>query len=112
MQHGLRADSRNSCVGFRRANPWVLGQTKFVNRKDLWRTNDDRRGCASRFDIFYAPYLTNADLGTDDDLGPDGNPKGPAFVAGDGTPHALIIVPLGAHAGSSHPVADKPSGGP
>jgi hypothetical protein len=62
--------------------------------------------------MFYAPYLTNADLGTDDDLGPDGNPKGPAFVAGDGTPHALIIVPLGAHAGSSHPAADKPSGGP
>ena len=62
--------------------------------------------------MFYAPYLTNADLGVDDDLGPDGNPKGPAFVAGEGTPHALIIVPLGARAGHSHPAADKPSGGP
>jgi len=42
--------------------------------------------------MFYAPYLTNADLGS------DGNPGGPTFVAGEGTPHALIIVPVGAHA--------------
>jgi hypothetical protein len=50
--------------------------------------------------MIYGPYLTNADLGVDrSDLGPDGNPSGPAFVAGEGTPHALIIVPLGAHAG-------------
>ena len=47
--------------------------------------------------MFYAPYLTNADLGSDGALGPDGNPGGPAFVAGEGTPHALIIVPVGAH---------------
>ena len=48
--------------------------------------------------MFYAPYLTNADLGLDHVLGPDGNPVGgPAFVAGEGTPHALIIVPVGAH---------------
>lgn len=51
--------------------------------------------------MFYAPYLSNADLGVDGDLGEDGNPKGPAFVAGEGTPHALIIVPLGAHSGHS-----------
>jgi hypothetical protein len=51
--------------------------------------------------MIYAPYLTNADLGVDrGDLGPDGNPSGPAFVAGEGTPHALIIVPIGAHTGS------------
>ena len=50
--------------------------------------------------MFYAPYLTNADLGVDrNKLGPDGNPSGPAFVAGEGTPHALIIVPLGAPTG-------------
>ena len=47
--------------------------------------------------MFYAPYLTNADLGVE--LGPDGNPSGPAFVAAEGTPHALIIVPLGAPTG-------------
>jgi hypothetical protein len=47
--------------------------------------------------MFYAPYLTNADLGVD--RGPDGNPIGPAFVAAEGTPHALIIVPLGAPTG-------------
>lgn len=41
--------------------------------------------------MFYGPYLTNADLGS------DGNTAGPAFVAGEGTPHALIIVPIGAH---------------
>lgn len=47
--------------------------------------------------MFYAPYLTNADLGSDGPLGPDGNPDGPAFVAGEGTPQALIIVPVAAH---------------
>jgi len=55
--------------------------------------------------MFYGPYLTNADLGS------DGNLAGPAFVAGEGTPHALIIVPLGAHDGTSHAQADKPSAG-
>jgi hypothetical protein len=30
--------------------------------------------------MFYAPYLTNADLGLDGSLGPDGNPAGPVFV--------------------------------
>ena len=47
--------------------------------------------------MFYAPYLTNADLGADGPLGPDGNPNAPAFVAGEGNPHALIIVPVAAH---------------
>jgi hypothetical protein len=50
--------------------------------------------------MFYAPYLTNADLGLDGALGPDGNPGGPAFVAGEGSPHALIIVPIGQHQGA------------
>ena len=54
--------------------------------------------------MFYAPYLTNADLGS------DGNIAGPAFIAGEGSPHALIIVPLGPHTGKDHPVAVKPSG--
>ena len=54
--------------------------------------------------MFYGPYLTNADLGS------DGNPAGPAFVAAEGTPHALIIVPIGAHQGPNHVSAEKPSG--
>ena len=53
--------------------------------------------------MFYGPYMTNADLGSDGDLG------GPAFVAGEGSPHALIIVPLGAHV--EHTPVNKPSGG-
>jgi hypothetical protein len=52
--------------------------------------------------MFYAPYLTNADLGLNGSLGPDGNPDGPAFVAGEGSPHALIIVPVGEHSGAHH----------
>ena len=52
--------------------------------------------------MFYAPYLTNAELGSDGPLGPDGNPAAPAFVAGEGTPQALIIVPVGAHSGTNH----------
>jgi len=47
--------------------------------------------------MFYAPYLTNADLGSQ-------NLAWPAFVAGSGTPNALIIVPVPeeASAGSGH----------
>ena len=52
--------------------------------------------------MFYAPYLTNAELGLGGPLGPDGNPDGPAFVAGEGTPHALIIVPVAAHSSANH----------
>ena len=56
--------------------------------------------------MFYGPYLTNADLGS------DGNLAGPAFVAGEGSPHALIIVPIGTHAAASHAPGDKSSGSP
>lgn len=56
--------------------------------------------------MFYGPYLTNADLGS------DGNLAGPAFVAGEGSPHALIIVPIGTHAAPSHASGDKSSSGP
>jgi hypothetical protein len=48
--------------------------------------------------MFYGTHLTNADLGVNAaDLDSDGNPKGPTFVAGDGSPYALVIVPVGAH---------------
>ena len=54
--------------------------------------------------MFYGPYMTNADLGS------DGNPRGPAFVAGEGTPHALIIVPVTGHSGADHASADTRKG--
>lgn len=45
--------------------------------------------------MFYAPYFTNADTGVDrGSLGEDGNPNGPVFIAGEGGPHALLIVPV------------------
>jgi hypothetical protein len=47
--------------------------------------------------MFYAPYLTNAELGSGGQ-----SAGGPAFVAGEGTPYALIIVPVGAHEGPAH----------
>ena len=50
--------------------------------------------------MFYGPYMTNADLGS------DGNPRGPAFVAGEGTPHALIIVPVAGHSDADHASAE------
>lgn len=61
----------------------------------------DGKGGIMRFPphvMFYAPYLTNADLGS------DGNPGGPAFVAGEGTP-------VGVHTGPAPASADKGSGG-
>jgi hypothetical protein len=52
--------------------------------------------------MFFAPYLTNADIGVDrSNLGEDGSPTGPVFVAGEGAPHfapfivAMIAVPAG-----------------
>ena len=45
--------------------------------------------------MFYGTGMTNGDLGVDGkDLGQDGNPKGPIFVAGDGSPFGLVIVPV------------------
>ena len=45
--------------------------------------------------MFYGTGMTNGDLGVDSkDLGQDGNPKGPIFVAGDGSPFGFIIVPV------------------
>ena len=69
---------------------------------------DEDKGISKPFPphlMFYVPYLTNADLGS------DGNPRGAAFVVNEGSPHALMIVPVGVHAEQSHASADKPSGG-
>lgn len=61
--------------------------------------------------MFYAPYLTNADIGVDNGkLGADGNPMGPAFVAAEGTPYALIIVPISGHGAMLHTMPDFGSG--
>ena len=61
---------------------------------------DDEKGIALPYPphvMFYAPYLTNADIGS------DGNPVGPAFIPNEGTPHALIIVPVGGnHSETGH----------
>ena len=47
--------------------------------------------------MFFGTHLTNADLGVDGkDVDLDGNPKGTAFVAGEGSPYSLVIVPVGA----------------
>src|SRR5262249_15149072 len=49
--------------------------------------------------MFYGTRLTNADLGVNTaDLDASGNPKAPTFVAGDGSPYALVIVPVSSHA--------------
>lgn len=69
---------------------------------------DPEKGIVAHFPphvMFYGPYMTNADVGS------DGNPGGPAFVAGEGTPHALIIVPLAGHEGTEHSTAEKRTGG-
>jgi hypothetical protein len=53
----------------------------------------DEKGVLAHFPphvMFYAPYLTNADFGSDGQGG-----AGPVFVAGEGTPFALVIVPVG-----------------
>ncbi len=49
--------------------------------------------------MFYAPFLTNTEIGSEGQAA-----GGPAFVAAQGTPYALIIVPVspGAQMGSSH----------
>jgi len=56
--------------------------------------------------MFYAPYKTNAEIGVDVAMDADGNPVAPAFVVGEGSPHALFIVPVvsaGTHAGHASP---------
>ena len=55
--------------------------------------------------MFYGPFLTNADLGS------DGKFTSAVFVAGEGHPDALIIVPVPTHTGANHASTDKPSGG-
>ena len=70
----------------------------------------DENGVVGHFPphvMFYAPYMTNAELGSEGQAA-----GGPAFVAGESTPYALIIVPVGTHAGAPHSVAEPASGNP
>lgn len=55
--------------------------------------------------MFYGPFLTNADLGS------DGRFTSSVFVAGEGRPDALIIVPIATHAGAAQASATEPPGG-
>jgi hypothetical protein len=52
--------------------------------------------------MFFGTHLSNADLGVGKELGADGQPIGPAYVAAEGTPYALVIVPVAAHGGPAH----------
>src|SRR5258708_3900102 len=49
--------------------------------------------------MFFGTHLTNPDLRVRKELRPDGQPIGPASVAGEGSPSALVISPLAAPAG-------------
>jgi hypothetical protein len=61
----------------------------------------DDNGVIARFPphvMFYAPFMTNAEIGSEGQAG-----GGPAFVAAQGTPYALIIVPVAAGAQQTGP---------
>jgi hypothetical protein len=65
---------------------------------------DPEKGLVAPFPphvMFYGPYITNADLGS------NGRPNDPVFVAGEGTPHALIIVPVPTQTHVDHISSEK-----
>jgi len=61
--------------------------------------------------MFFVPGITNAELGADVTLGPDGNPHAPAFVVNEGTAQAIIIVTAEAHAAQGHGAEHNHSAG-
>ena len=61
--------------------------------------------------MFYVPGMTNAELGADITVGPDGNPSAPAFIVNEGTPQATMIVPVEVHTESAHASHHDHSGG-
>jgi hypothetical protein len=61
--------------------------------------------------MFFVPGMTNADLGADITVGPTGNPGAPAFVVNEGTPQAIIIVPVEVHAGPGDAMSHNHSSG-
>jgi hypothetical protein len=54
--------------------------------------------------MFYAPYMTNAELGSGGQAA-----GGPAFVAAEGTPFALIIVPVAEQTSPHHSMTNMDS---
>lgn len=65
---------------------------------------DEEKGIVAPFPphlMFFAPYMTNADIGS------DGSPTSMAFIVSEGTPHALIIVPVGQHGSAGHAEAPR-----
>ena len=57
--------------------------------------------------MFFGTHLTNAAIGVDNKtLGADGNPMGAAFVAGEGSPFALVIVPVAGRGEMRHTMSD------
>lgn len=68
--------------------PARVGINYMLSTQNL--TFDEEKGFVGPFPphvMFYAPFVTNADLGSTVN-------HGPAFVAAQGTPYALIIVPV------------------
>jgi len=61
--------------------------------------------------MFFVPGVTNADLGADVTLGPNGNPSAPAFIVNEGTPQSMIIVPVEVHTQSPNAANHKHFGG-
>jgi hypothetical protein len=62
-------------------------------------TVDEEKGIAVPFPphlMFYAPNVKNADVGS------DGTPSSPVFVVNEGSPHALMIVPVPTGGGMAH----------
>jgi hypothetical protein len=54
--------------------------------------------------MFFGTHLRNADIGVGKELGADGNPIGAVFVAAEGSPYAMVIVPVATNA-HAHPAA-------
>jgi hypothetical protein len=52
--------------------------------------------------MFYGPYMTNEEIGSQGQAA-----GGPTFVAGSGSPYALIIVPVGAGTAHKHPTGQQ-----
>jgi hypothetical protein len=76
-----------------------------------WRNPMAKEKCRVNLShvTFFGKHLTNADLGVGKELGADGQPLGPVFVAGEGSPYALIIVPVAAPGGHVHKDDDAPN---
>ena len=78
----------------------ICGET--IESDDVPDDATDRDLAAIPEAVVSRRVLTNADIGVGRELGPDVNLVGPATVFAEGTPEALIIIPVGSHAGGTH----------